>query len=260
MFKGPLVAALCLSLFLSPKALADLTIAAASDLRPALEPLLRTWNATHPDAPARAVYGSSGRFATQIRNGAPFDVFMSADIAYPRALHAQGLSADAPRTYALGRLVLWSRAPFQGRLADLARTEGRIALAQPTHAPYGERAREALLNAGVWQQVESRLVYGENIAQAAQMAQAGAADFALLAMSLVGASNANAPGHWQRIDAELHSPLEQALIITLHGADTPQAHQLADFLLSGEAAAVLTSFGFERPPVAGNLPEEQVSP
>lgn len=235
-----------------PKAFADLTVAAASDLRPALEQILQVWNTAHPQAQARAVYGSSGRFATQIRNGAPFDLYMSADIAYPQALHEEGLTAGEPRLYAVGRLVLWSRTPFNGRLADLADTDERIAIAQPEHAPYGARAREALQSAGVWERIQPRLVFGESISHAAQMAHSGAADKALLALSLVSAPDQNRVGHWQRIEAGMHSPLYQALVVTRHGADKPQAQELADYLLGAEAAAVLTSFGFERPPVVGN--------
>lgn len=246
-----ILAVLGLMLLVASKAFADLTVAAASDLRPALESLLTVWNETHPQAQARAVYGSSGRFATQIRNGAPFDLYMSADIAYPRALHEEGLTAGEPRVYATGRLVLWSREPFSGRLEDLAGTEGRIAIANPEHAPYGMRAREALLNAGVLAKVEPRLVYAENIAQAAQMAHSGAADKALLALSLVNAPTQDTVGHWQRIEATQHTPLYQALVVTRQGADKPEAEELADFLLGAEAAAVLTRFGFERPPVVG---------
>ncbi|SDR94682.1 molybdate transport system substrate-binding protein [Halopseudomonas xinjiangensis] len=246
-------AVVCLLFAITPKAFADLSIAAASDLRPALEQILQAWNASHPDSQASATYGSSGRFATQIRNGAPFDLYMSADITYPRALQEEGLTDGEPRTYALGRLVLWSRSPFPERINELANTEGRIAIARPEHAPYGARAREALVNLDIWNAVEPRLVYGESISHTAQMAQSGAAEFALLALSLVGAPNQQAPGHWQRIPVGLHSPLEQALVVTLHGAGKHQADQLADYLLGPEAAAVLVDFGFERPPVPGGI-------
>lgn len=252
-----ILAAFCLLLAVTPKAFADLSIAAASDLRPALEPLLDTWNTLHPDDQARATYGSSGRFATQIRNGAPFDIYMSADVAYPRALHQEGLTAGEPCTYALGRLVLWSRTPFTERLAELAGTEGRVAIASPEHAPYGARAREVLLNLGIWDAVEPRLVYGQSIGHTAQLAQSGAAEFALLALSLVGDPSQQPPGHWQRIPAPLHSPLEQALVVTRHGADKQPARQLAEYLLGPEAAAVLVDFGFERPPVAGDITGER---
>lgn len=249
-----LLALLCL-LWVAPPALADLTVAAASDLRPALEPVLQAWNATHPQAQAQATYGSSGRFATQIRNGAPFDLYMSADIAYPRALRQEGLTDGEPQVYALGRLVLWTREPFEGGLADLPDTEGRIAIARPEHAPYGARAREALTNVGVWPQVEPRLVYGESISHASQMAHSGGADTAILALSLMGRSGEQRPGHWQLIEASLHSPLQQALVVTRHAADKPHARELAEYLLSGEVAAVLADYGFERPPVAGERPE-----
>ncbi|UAW99359.1 molybdate ABC transporter substrate-binding protein [Halopseudomonas nanhaiensis] len=245
------ITVLCLLMLCSPRTFADVTVAAASDLRPALEQILTMWNTAHPQTPARAVYGSSGRFATQIRNGAPFDLYMSADLAYPQALHEEGLTTGEPRLYATGRLVLWSRTPFNGQLSDLADTDERIAIAQPDHAPYGVRAREALQAAGVWERVESRLVYGESISHAAQMAHSGAAGKALLALSLVNTPEQETVGHWQRIDATMHAPLYQALVITLHGADKPEVEQLADFLLSAEAAAVLTSRGFERPPVIG---------
>src|SRR5690606_7336992 len=116
----------------------------------------------------------SGRLLTQIINGAPFDIFMSADMEFPQQLADQGMAASEPREYAHGRLALWSAvhdvSPMN--LADLARADiRRIAIAQPDLAPYGARAREAIVAAGVWDNVQPNLVFGENISQAASMAQ-----------------------------------------------------------------------------------------
>ena len=138
----------------APAVAADLTIAAASDLRFALDEVLAPFRQAHPGRTVDVVYGASGKLSTQIRHGAPFDVFLSADVAFPRALQAEGLTAGPVQLYAVGRLVLWSRDAATGRrtLADLAADPAvrKFAIANPRHAPYGQRAVEALQHAGVW--------------------------------------------------------------------------------------------------------------
>ncbi len=228
------------------------TIAAASDLRYALDEIVAQWQADRPDVPVQVIYGSSGRFATQIRQGAPFDIYMSADIAYTEELHRDGLTAGPPTPYAIGRIVLWSLKPenVERGLSGLAATpQRRIAIARPEHAPYGARAREALESLGIWNAVERRLVYGENIAHAAQMARSGAAESAVIALSLVSNSAIEPQGHWQLIDASLHSPLLQAMVITRRAAQNHDVRELKAFLGGPDARTILDAYGFE-PPVA----------
>ena len=244
-----------------------LTIAAASDLRFALEEILQVFQAQYaqefPQLSLQVIYGSSGKISNQIRQGAPFDVFFSADQRYTTELYQAKVTADPGTLYARGRLVLWSsRYDMRGvDLKELTQDKYRkIAIAQPSHAPYGERARQSLVAAGVWSQVESKLVFGENIAQTAQLAQSGAADVAIVALSLVknphlGASQgaALAP-HYQLIDAASHQPLLQSYALTKQGAQKPQARQLTTFMQSAAARRILTRYGFELPQTATGTP------
>jgi len=244
-------AAVLLCLFSLP-ALAGgrITIAAAADLKFALEEIIVAFRQANPGEQIETVYGSSGKFHTQIRQGAPFDLFFSADIEYPRLLAKEGLSASSPKHYALGRIVLWSSSRDAGKLslADLADPAIRkIAIANPKHAPYGRRAEEALRAAGVWDKVESRLVMGENIAQTAQYVQTGNADVGLIALSLALSKELAARGGYALVPDSLHRPLEQGFIITKRAAGNPLAKQFADYIGSAEARRIMARWGFTLP-------------
>lgn len=230
-----------------------LRIAAAADLRYALEDIIELFGEAHPDVDVQVVYGSSGRMTTQIINGAPYDIFFSADIAFPERLQQEGLAATEPAVYALGRIVLWSNTLNAAELTleDLTSDSiRRIAIAQPTHAPYGQRAREAMKSAGVWEAVQSKLVFGENIAHAAQMTESGAAQVGIIALSLARFPELAQHGH-HLIDDSLHQPLTQGYVVTQRGKDKPQAQKFADFMTTETAHAVMTRYGFvmpEQPP------------
>lgn len=227
-----------------------ITVAAAADLKFALEEIIVAFRQANPGEQIETVYGSSGKFHTQIRQGAPFDLFFSADIEYPRLLAKEGLSASAPKPYALGRIVLWSNSRDAGKLslADLADPAIRkIAIANPKHAPYGRRAEEALRAAGVWDKVESRLVMGENIAQTAQYVQTGNADVGLIALSLALSKELAARGGYALVPDSLHRPLEQGFIITKRAAGNPLAKQFADYIGSAEARRIMARWGFTLP-------------
>ena len=225
-----------------------LTIAAASDLRYAMADIVSLFQQQN-QLDVRVIYGASGKLSTQIRHGAPFDMFFSADISFPAQLHQDGLAATAPQPYALGHLVLWS--PTQNMagisLSQLAEFDfNRLAIAQPAHAPYGQRAKQALQAAGVWQKVEPKIVYGENIAQTAQLAQSGGADIALIALSLAKFPELANQG-FQLIPAELHQPLLQAYVITHHGADNHNARRFSAFMATSEVLSIMQRYGFEQP-------------
>ena len=245
---------LCLSVLLAVSANAHagqspLTIAAASDLRYALDDVAAAFRDAHADAQLRIIYGSSGKMTTQIINGAPYDLFFSADIAFPEKLEREGLTATAPSVYALGRIVVWTPNADEPplALADLARDEvRRVAIAQPRHAPYGMRAREALQAAGLWEDVEPKLVFGENIAQTAQMVNSGGADAGIIALSLALFPSLEEHGY-TLIDDELHEPLSQGFVITRRGADHPLAERFAEFMDSDEALGIMAEYGFIRP-------------
>ncbi len=233
----------------APAAGADLRIAAASDLRYALDELLPGFRAAHPGRRIEVIYGASGKLATQIRHGAPFDVFLSADIAFPRALVDDGFAAGPVRRYGVGRLVLWSRdaALAATPLAELPRAAGLrpVARATPRHAPYGQRAAEALRHAGAWEPLQGRLVLGDNIAQAAQFVDSGAADAGLIALSIVLAPGLAGRGHWALIPAGWHAPLEQGHVITAHGAGKALAAAFVAHLDTPAAQALMRRYGFD---------------
>ena len=236
------------TLLISISAYAEkLTVAAAADLKFAMDEIISLFKKNNPGEEVDVIYGSSGKFHTQIQQGAPYDLFFSADIAFPRQLVKAGFAASELRSYAFGRLVLWSanldaRKMTMDSLSDPKIT--RIAMANPKHAPYGKRAEEALRKAGLWDKVEQKLVYGENIAQTSQYVQTGNAQVGLIALSLaVSPDLAKLGGYWL-IPNTLHEPLEQAYIITKRAKNNALAKRLADYMNSPPAHAVMTKYGF----------------
>lgn len=248
------ISALCIcacSLLLSLSVLADrLTIAAASDLKFAMEEIIPAFERDHPGAEVEAVFGSSGNINTQIRQGAPYDLFFSADIAFPRELVRDGLTASEVVPYAVGRIVLWSTRLDTAKMTlnDLADpTIERIAIANPKHAPYGKRAEEALRAAGLWERVAPKLILGETIVQAAQFVQTGNAQVGIIALSLVSNPELARKGGYAPIPDSLHQPLEQGFVITRHGASSTLARAFADYVASPPVRAVLARYGFVLP-------------
>jgi molybdate transport system substrate-binding protein len=226
-----------------------LTITAAADLKFCLDQLVSEYQKSHPQAVIQTTYGSSGKAFTQLQQGAPYDMYFSADISYPRKLAAAGLTASEPKLYAIGRIVLWSAQEDVSRLtvADLAQPRfAKIAIANPLHAPYGQRAAEALRAAGVWDKVEPRLVLGENISQAAQFVQSGAAPVGILALALVK-SPAFAGQPYALVPASLHTPLEQGVVIMKRAAQNQLAHEFITWLFSPAARRTFAFYGFTLP-------------
>jgi molybdate transport system substrate-binding protein len=228
-----------------------LTIAAASDLRFALDEALLPFRAAQRGATIDVIYGASGKLATQLRNGAPFDVFMSADIAYAREVHDAGLASGVPRVYAIGRLAAWSINAELGRLplAALVRDARvtRFAIANPEHAPYGQRAMQALRSQGLEADVKPKLVLGDNVAQAAAFIDSGAAQAGLVAHSLVLSPALAGKGAWTLIPEAWHAPLEQALVITRRAAGNPLAAEFVRHLESTPTRQLLRRHGFAEP-------------
>jgi molybdate transport system substrate-binding protein len=198
----------------------------------------------------QGVYGSSGKFHTQIQQGAPYDLFFSADIGFPRELAKQGQAASEVKPYAVGRIVLWSAAMDATKmtLASLADPKiTKIAIANPKHAPYGKRAEEVLRSAGLWDKVQAKLVFGENISQTAQYVQTGNVQVGIIALSLVLNPELSKKGGYYLIPDSLHNPLEQGFIITKRGAGKPLAKKFADFMDSKQARGVMIKYGFVLP-------------
>jgi molybdate transport system substrate-binding protein len=223
-------------------------VAAASDLKFAFDEI-----AARLEGEGLAVeptYGSSGNFHAQIRHRAPFDMFLSADVEYPRDLVSQGIGgADDLFTYATGRLVVWvpagSTLPVErDGLGALAHAT-RIAIANPRHAPYGRAAERALEAAGLIEALGPRLVLGDSVVQAAQFAQTGAADAGLIAKSLAVAPSMQQAGRHVDVPAGTYPPLLQGGLILPWTASRDAAERVRDFLLSAEGRGILRTYGFE---------------
>jgi len=222
-------------------------VAAASDLRFAFDELQPIFEKIHPPHRLELIMGSSGKLMQQIENGAPFDVFFSADVNFPRALVASGKAVAPVTTYAFGRIVLWSAKVDASRLtlASLTQPEfRRIAIAAPEHAPYGARAKEALQHSGVWHQVQPKLVFGENISHTAQLIDSQAAEVGIIALSLAMNDALKAKGGYFLIPANTHQPLEQAFAVTRYGRNNPAAQAVARFISTPQARGVLQRHGF----------------
>lgn len=224
----------------------DVTVAAASDLRPAFEEL----GTVFEDETGTAVtfsFGSSGQLREQIINGAPFDLFASANVDFVDAVIDAGRGvADTKADYALGRIVLWtpSGVELPASIDELAGpTFRRIAIANPEHAPYGLAAKEALEAAGIYDDVEDRLVYGENISDTFRIVQSANADVGIVALSLAIADGSD----HTLIPAGLHDPLRQALVVTSTGPSGENAAAFAAFIGSPEGRAVMVRYGFVLP-------------
>jgi molybdate transport system substrate-binding protein len=227
-----------------------LTVAAAASMKPAFTDLIADFTSTRAEDRIEAVYGASGKFATQIANGAPFGMFLSADTEFPEKLAQQGHTAGKPRVYAIGQLVLWSRKKELATLAlqDLPKAAiNKFAIANPATAPYGERAREALQKAGAWNALQGRLVLGENISQTAQFVDSGAAEAGLIALSLVTGPELRGKGAYSLVAVDQHAPLEQAFVLLKTGKNNPLAAAFADYLLTPRAQAIMKRYGFSAP-------------
>jgi molybdate transport system substrate-binding protein len=193
-------------------------------------------------------FGSTGMLAKQIENGAPVDVFAAANIEFIDALEKKGLIIpDTKALYARGRITIWVTADSSlkiERLEDLARPDvQRVGIANPEHAPYGVAAREALQAARVWDVVQPKCVFGENVRQTLQYAQSGNVDVSIVALSLSVQSN----GRWILIPEELHKPLDQALAVLKHTRREQQARQFVEFINGQQGRPIMRKYGFVLP-------------
>jgi molybdate transport system substrate-binding protein len=231
-----------------------LNIAAAADLKFALDELVKRFREQHPEANLQVTYGSSGNFFAQLAHGAPFDVYLSADVAYPRELAEQGLVHESGVfEYAVGRLVLWvpggSELPVEelGMRALLEPSVKRIAIANPQHAPYGRAAEAAMKSLGVHEAVKDKLVLGENIAQTTQFVQSGSADVGLIALALALAPVMRGQGRYWEVPLEAYPRLEQGGAILKTTRNAELALRFRSFLLGQEGQAILKAHGFFPP-------------
>jgi molybdate transport system substrate-binding protein len=230
----------------------EIRIAAAADLKFAMGELAGGFE-KKTGTKVDVTYGSSGNFFSQLQNGAPFDLFFSADIAYPKKLESSGLGEPGTlHPYAVGRIVIWMPPESKVDVAKLgwnslldARVQ-KISVANPEHAPYGRAAVAAMQEAGIYEQVKAKLVYGEDISQAAQFVQSGNAQAGIVAMSLALSPGMKSGKIWE-IPADMHPAIEQGAIVMKEAKNKAAARAFLDFVKSAEGAAILAKYGFAMP-------------
>ena len=214
-------------------------------MRFAMEEIIPAFTA-HSGIECAMTVSSSGKLTAQIIAGAPYDVFVSADMKYVDTLHRLGL-AESPKVYAYGRLVLWSAS--DGRAATLDALSDviyrHIAVANPHNAPYGRAAVSALRQAGIYGEVEDRLVFGESISQVNQFIKSGSVDAGFTSLSTSRSERATQHGHWAVVPAHYYEPIAQGIAVLLRDSTrTERARSFRDFLVSPEATTILDKFGY----------------
>jgi molybdate transport system substrate-binding protein len=228
-----------------------LRIAAAADLQPVLPVLIDQFE-KQANKKVDASYASSATLATQILNGGPFSLFLSADLSFPQKIVAAGLADSAePVPYARGSLVLWARndSPVQPLSLDSLRSPSlhTVAVANAEHAPYGRAARAALEKLGLTEALRGKLVVAENIAQAAQYADSGNADLGFISLTSALTPRLRGSGKYVEVPQDDYPPILQGAVVLKHGAHAAEAHQFLDFLLSPPIRKQLAERGLKAP-------------
>lgn len=247
-----LVIAIISSLTL-PTMAEELAIAAAADLNYALNDLAQRFESSTGNKITLS-FGGSGNLYSQIKNGAPFDLFFSADEDYPTRLASAGLADGATlRTYAVGHLVLWvpKDSPFDPEKMQMGilmqPSVARVAIANPQHAPYGRAAMAALEHYGLKEKIAGKLVFGENVSQAAQFVQSGNAPAGLIALSLAKSPAMSAAGKFWEVPSDSYPELKQAVVIISSSKHKKLAQEFVNYVFSPEGAAILQRYGLTSP-------------
>src|SRR5271155_4763566 len=231
----------------------EINVAAAADLSSALQEVANNYE-KRTGVAVKLSFGASGALTQQIQNGAPFDLFFSADMDYPRQLIAGGQADGATLyRYAVGQLVLWvpKDSPLdvehKGMDVLLDASVKKISIANPQHAPYGRAAAAALKHYGLYERVADRLVLGENVAQAAQFVESGSAQAGFVALAHAVAPSMQGKGKYWMVPAEAYPPLDQGVVLISHSAHQSDAAAFLEYVKSAEASAVLRHYGFSLP-------------
>jgi len=235
------------------KSAPELVVAAAADLSTALQEISDGYE-KRTGVKVKLSFGASGALTQQIQNGAPFDLFFSADMDYPRQLIAASAADGASLyQYAVGKLVLWVPAdsPLDvehgGMKVLLDPSVKKIAIANPQHAPYGRAAVAALKHYGLYDQLSDRLVLGENVSQAAQFAESGNAQAGFVALAHVTAPAVKGKGKYWEVPAEAYPPLAQGVVVLSHSLRKKEAAEFLEYIKTKDAAEVLRKYGFTLP-------------
>lgn len=231
-----------------------ISVAAAADLKFALDEISRQFTARNKEIHVNITYGSSGNFHSQLLNHAPFDVFLSADVEYARKLAEQGLSAPGGEfVYAIGRIVVWvpTNSPIEVQKLGMRSLQqpsvSHIAIANPRHAPYGRAAEAAMRSTGVYDSVRSKLVFGENVAQTLQFVQSGNAEIGIVALSLAVSPAVRDQGRFWEVPLDSYPKMEQGGVILKWAKDADAAFAFRDFLKKPEGRAIFKKYGFSLP-------------
>jgi molybdate transport system substrate-binding protein len=239
--------------FISPNCIAqEVTVAAAADLQFAMQDVAARFQ-KETGKTVKPIYGSSGNFFQQIQNGAPFDMFFSANLDYPKQLDAAGLIEPGSfYQYARGKIVIWVRNESKldlstGMKALLDPSVKKIAVANPQHAPYGQAAVAAMQKENIYDKVKDKFVLGENISQTASFVVSGSADVGIVALSLALSPNMKDKGRYAEVPANEYPPIEQACVILGASKSKETARQFLSFVKTSAIADVLRSYGFDVP-------------
>ncbi len=228
-------------------------IAAAANLNPAMDDIRKGFEKAHPTIDVKVSYGSSGNFFAQIKQGAPFDIFFSADTTYPARLEEEGLAVKGGSTiYAFGSIVFWipknsALNPRKGLHLVLDPKVKKLAIANQRLAPYGMAAEEALRYYGLWDKVQEKLVFGENLSQTAQFVQSGAADVGIIALSQAISPKMENEGDYWVIPAESYNKLGQAYVVLQKGKDKPGVRKFLEFVHGKKGEKVFSQYGYLLP-------------
>jgi molybdate transport system substrate-binding protein len=225
------------------------TIAAAADLRYALDDITNLYKEKHQNVKVDVIYGSSGSLFQQITNQAPFDLFFSADVNFTTKLDNLKLTSGKPTLYAIGRIVLWSATRDVSKGLDLLKSEDVkiISIANPVHAPYGTRAVESLKYYNIYGKIKDKIVKGDNVSQAAQFVLTGNAEVGIIALSLALSPEMSAKGKYFIIDENSHTKMEQAYVILKKSEKNKELLDFVKFLKTKIAKGILIKYGFKPP-------------
>ena len=228
----------------------EITVAAAADLQFAMQDVAAHFQQSSGKT-VKVTYGSSGNFFQQLQNGAPFDMFFSANLDFPKKLESAGLTEPGTYyQYAKGKIVVWATNESKinidsGLKAFLAPGIQKVAIANPQHAPYGQAAVAAMQKEELYEKVKDKLVLGENISQTASFVVSGAADAGVVALSLALSPNMKSKGHYVEIPASEYPPIEQACVILNSSKNKEAAKQFLAYIKSAEVAGILATYGFD---------------
>src|SRR6187431_897503 len=227
------------------------TVVVSANLKTAMDSILKVYKLKNPNDVIQITYGASGKFYEQISNGAPFDLFFSADMNYPKQLKNYGVTASSIKLYAIGRLAIWSKKldPNIEKMNSLLDEKvKKISIGNPKTAPYGAKTIESLKHFKLYDKVKGNLVFGENIAQAAQFVAFGASDVGIIALSdAMSPAMKKEHGKYYVIPQESHSLLEQGCVILKHGKGNAAAKQFYDYISSEKALQILNYYGYSTP-------------